>query len=225
MKYFNNIPKIGYPDLVNENNYVAITNLLTRSAFLKEITDNTSIFYEYDVRDGETPEIIAHKLYGDANRFWIVLMFNTIKNPFYDFPLSSDALNAYIEAKYSTTVESALTTIHHYERRVTHSTLHNGTVQDSYTDVYTIDDQEQSELGDSVSDTGSLPGTADTYIAYTSVEEAFDNGVTVVTSYAHHAISIYQFELDENEKKRKINLLDKRYVPAVEQEFKKLMSK
>ena len=70
MGYFNNIPLINYKNLENDvlvdigsnNKKVVLSNILMRSAFLREVVENTAIFYEYQVKDGETPEIIAHKL-------------------------------------------------------------------------------------------------------------------------------------------------------------------
>jgi hypothetical protein len=33
------------------------------------------------MRDTDTPEIIAHKLYGDPNKYWIILLANQILDP------------------------------------------------------------------------------------------------------------------------------------------------
>lgn len=217
------MPKVIYPDLVDEGNYVAVTNLLTRSAFIKEILDNSSFFYEYQVRDNETPEMIAHKLYGDVNRYWIVLLFNNLKNPFYDFPLNSEQLATLITNKYALTVEDSLTTIHHYERRITKSVLLSGSLQGRSTDTYIIEDQVANATTGLVEATPYLPGTADSQIDYETTTEAFSSSISVVSEYSHHAISTYAYESSENEKRRNISLLDKRYVPIVEKELKRLM--
>jgi hypothetical protein len=132
MEYFTQLPRVAYPSFTaNNNTSVALTNILTRSSFLREIVENTALFYEYSVKDGETPEIIADKLYGSVSRFWIVLLFNQLSNPYYDFPLIQDQLDDFIVSKYGTTLEEAQTTIHHYEQRTTRTIALNGIVQDS----------------------------------------------------------------------------------------------
>ena len=42
------------------------------------VKENILGFDYYDVKDGETPEMIAHKYYGDVNLHWIVLIANDI---------------------------------------------------------------------------------------------------------------------------------------------------
>ena len=116
MKYFESFPGTIYTFDKNTLNNQLVTNILARSTFLKEIANNSSVSYEYDVKETDTPEIIAYKIYGDANRSWIILLFNQIINPYYDFPLKNDALETFIQQKYNQTINEALTTIHHYEK-------------------------------------------------------------------------------------------------------------
>jgi hypothetical protein len=224
MEYFTQIPAVAYPYIqaVGSNNTVVLTNILSRSAFLREVVENSALFYEYQVKDAETPEIIADKLYGDPQRFWIVLLFNQLNNPYYDFPLVEEQLHDLIENKYSQSIEDAKTTIHHYEERIERTILFNDVVQSVDEKIYTISAQEQDENGVAVNRVG-LPGTADTHIDGPSYTETFSNGVSVITSYSYWAISNWQYEVDENEKRRSIKLLDKNYVIAVENEFRRLM--
>ena len=65
----------------------------------------------YDVEDGERPEHVAYKIYGDTNYFWIVCLMNNIENVYYDWPLSSVVFEQYLKDKY-TNPEA----IHHYEK-------------------------------------------------------------------------------------------------------------
>lgn len=223
--YFSQLPLVPYTDFsTNERNGVLLTNIMARSTFLTEILENTSVFYQYQVKDDETPEIIADKLYGDPNRHWIVLMFNQIINPYYDFPLNIERLEGMIQSKYNQTVEASLTTIHHYERRVSKTTYINGTPQATSEEKFEISDREGSFSTGILNSTPFLPGTADTSIEVETVTETFPNGVSTTEVYTHWAISNYAYEVEENEKRRTIKLLDKMYVSAVETEFKKLMS-
>ena len=59
----------------------------------KEITDY------YDVQDGDTPSILAYQVYGDANKHWVILLFNNIINPYYDWPLGRQAFFAFVNKR------------------------------------------------------------------------------------------------------------------------------
>ena len=125
MKYFSSLGKIAYNLNDNTVDRQTVTNILKRSTFLKEILENTAIAYDYEIKDGDTPEIIAHKLYGDVNRHWIVLLYNNILNPYYEFPLTQDELNTYIQNKYGYDMYTAMQTIHHYEQQTVQNTYNN----------------------------------------------------------------------------------------------------
>lgn len=225
MKYFQEMPKVSYPDIESDevSKYRNLTNLLTRSAFLQEIVENTGIFYDYEVKDDETPEIIAHKLYGSVERFWIVLLFNNLMNPYYDFPLNSSQLNSLIQSKYGYNAETAQTTHHHYERRVTRTVQVNGAIYSSNTETVTISGQEANTTTGLAETNPYLPGTPDTTNTYLTETVAIDASTSVVTEYTIANVSVYTYELNENEQRRKIKLLDAEYAGRVEQEFKKLM--
>ena len=140
--YFSNFPRIPYT-LENDNtNTQYIVNILARSKFLKEISDEAASYYEYSLQDNETAEILADKLYGDPNRHWIILLFNRITNPLYDFPMSNYAFEEFIYSKYGQTVGEAQSTLHHYELEVERSTYVRKFKTDTNTDRYTIDEYE-----------------------------------------------------------------------------------
>lgn len=226
MKYLKSLPQIAYPRIENDEpfQYQQLTNLLTRSAFLKEIVENTGIFYEYDVKEGETPEIIADKLYGDVERFWIVLLFNSIKNPYYDFPLTSSELDSLFQSKYGYDAETAQITHHHYERKVTRTVLVAGAEQSSNTDTFIISAKEANSVTGIAQTNPYLPGTPDTTNEYDSITDAIDSTTSVVTTFTIANVSVYTYELNANEARRKIRLLDPQYVGRVEQEFRILMN-
>jgi len=207
---------------VGENTAVILTNILTRSAFLQEVVGNISLFYDYQVKDGETAEIIADKLYGDVNRAWIVLLFNQINNAFYEFPLVTEQLHNFIESKYGQTIAQSQITVHHYETKVTRTVLYNGVVQSLSEEIFTISEQQQNDDSGMAETRPNLP-TLGTDIDGDSFTESFGSGITVTTKYVYHAVSNYDYELLENEKRRSIKLLDAAFVGNVESELRKLM--
>ena len=70
------------------------------------------LFDEYDIKDGETPEIIAEKVYGTAEYHWIIMLINEKFDYLADFPMTYDALLKYVEDKYGVGNEYA---IHHHK--------------------------------------------------------------------------------------------------------------
>lgn len=226
MSYFTEIPVTLYPSLAVDataSQYVKLTNILTRSAFMREILSNASLFYEYQVKDGETPEIIADKLYGDVGRFWIVLLFNNLSNPYYDFPLVQSQLNDLITSKYDMTLEDSQSTIHHYEERITRTVLFNGMVQSQNVETLIISSEYADPTTGVATTRPSLPSVDSCISTGSTTTETFTNGITVVTSSQICAVSNYTYEFEQNEARRSIRLLDKRYVGTVEAELRRLM--
>lgn len=101
MAFFSFFPQLLYSTSSGVINPKAVTNVLAKVNFLSETIENTSIYYEYSVKDGERPEDIAHKMYKDSGKHWIILMSNNITDPNYDWALSTQALDEYINKKYS----------------------------------------------------------------------------------------------------------------------------
>ena len=98
-KFFNYYPKTFYTSNNNSTGIDTVTNIIARFAFEKSLKENSSAFYKYTIKDSDTPEIIAHKFYDHSERHWIVLLFNDIIDPQYDWPLQSDTLIDYINTK------------------------------------------------------------------------------------------------------------------------------
>jgi hypothetical protein len=221
--YFSYFPKLLYTFDKNSVNQQAVTNILARSTFLKNVANNTSVYFEYQVKDSDTPEIIADKIYGDPFRAWIVLLFNNVINPNYNFPMKNEVLDEYVQNKYNQTVTQAKDTIHHYEKEITNTVSKNALVIN--TDVVT---HRISEFGfnfaTNVLIAETLPTVADTSVVISTVETELTNGFTHTAITRHKAISNYTYEFNENESRRAIKLLDPAYVQRVEQEFKQLMS-
>ena len=79
MSYFGMFPQVFY-DNKGDGNYTVMTNLLARVKLVDSAKLNIVDFDYYDIKDGETPEMIAHKYYGDVNYWWIISKANGL-NP------------------------------------------------------------------------------------------------------------------------------------------------
>ena len=97
--YFRNFP-LTYYDVVGDGNYYLTVDLLRRFRIRDTIKYSTEYYFMYPVADLDTPEIVAHKIYGDVDHHWVVLMMNDIVDPRFDWVLSQLNLNAFVENKY-----------------------------------------------------------------------------------------------------------------------------
>ena len=107
--YFANFPIIAY-DSVGNGEFKVVTNLLKRVALRSKVKSNTLLFDTYDVKEGETPESIADKLYDDPELHWVILLTNDITDRYHQWPMSSSQFLAFINDKYSD-----VDATHHYE--------------------------------------------------------------------------------------------------------------
>ena len=107
--YFANFPLIPY-DSVGNGEFKLVTNLLKRVALRSKVKSNTLLFDTYDVKEGETPESIADKLYDDSEFHWVILLINDITDRYHQWPMSSSQFLVFINDKYSN-----VDATHHYE--------------------------------------------------------------------------------------------------------------
>ena len=116
--YFQKIPVIGY-DIDGSGEKILAVDILQRIKIRDVLLNNYLIFYTYTIKDGETPEMIAEKLYGNALYHWVVLLANNIVDPVYDWPMSQENLILTIHALYDTPTMDGLVyayqTVDHYE--------------------------------------------------------------------------------------------------------------
>jgi hypothetical protein len=200
MQYFSTLPKIVYNNPITGNPLV-MTDLMARSSIVSSLFSNPLLFYQYDVQDGDTPEIVAFKYYGDAYRYWIVLFSNNYLDPQWNWPLDSTQFGAYIADKYQTFDPTAV--VYQYQKI---TTQYNAGTLTTTTNTMAITQSEYNSLPASSSNLYTLPGGAVT--------------ITVTTN----ALTYYEWELQQNEAKRSINLINSNYVDEFERQFKKLMA-
>ena len=198
MQYFDILPKVIHTDAVGTSKVV--TNIMSRVSIIPQLLKNPLNYYEYDIQEGDTPEIIAHKYYGDSYRYWLVMFANQLMDPQWDWPLSANELSAYLVKKYGENYNT-YSEIHHYEKILT-----------------------QFDYGTNTTTTNKVTISEDIYNAIVPQTNYFSlptGDVSIAVDKS--AVSVYDYENDLNEQKRSIKILNTAYVNQVEEEFKKLM--
>jgi len=109
MSYFSKFPLFAY-DIKNNNNYKLLPDILRRVKLRATIKSGGMLFDKYDVKEGEKPEDVAYKWFGDAELHWVILMTNNITDRYYGWPMNQSQFAEYLDDKYSNP-----DAIHHYE--------------------------------------------------------------------------------------------------------------
>ena len=97
-------------DVKNNGNYKILPDILRRVKQRNAIASGQFIFDNYDVKNGEKPEDIAYKWFGDAQLHWVILMTNNVTDRFHQWPMSQPQFQEFLEDKYDNPDG-----IHHYE--------------------------------------------------------------------------------------------------------------
>jgi Tfp pilus assembly protein PilE len=206
-KYFSRFPQILYG--FTGNNLDSVTNLTVRFALEKKLKENTVSYFNYTIRDGDTPEILSAKLYGNPEYHWIIMMLNDIVDIENDWPLQYNAINRFIEKKYSApeyadtsntevsgVVWSQQNTQSYYKVL---TTTHNGndTIKE-----FEIDEQSYNDL------------------QFSQTDKTLSDGNTITVKISKKTKSYYEYENELNESKRIIKILKPAFVSGLEEELR-----
>jgi hypothetical protein len=213
-KYFQYYPKTFYISNNDTNGVDTVTNVLTRFAFEQQLKDNSTAFYPYQIQDSDTPEIVAHKFYGDSEKHWIVLLFNDIIDPQFDWPLKSETLIQFVNDKYTANGSANATVQTGLEWA-----LSTNNVQAHFKVVTTTTSDGTITVKKYQIDANTYANTSGTTNTYTTA-----NNESVTIKISKEVRSYYEYEVEENESKREIRLLKKEFMPLVNKELKRILS-
>jgi hypothetical protein len=217
--YFDKLPKIKYDPTRSllDPNYETVTNIFFRVRVIREVLNNINSYYVVEVEDGETPEIVAEKVYGDAGAGWMVLIANQIIDPQFEWPLNYDAFNTYLIDKYGS-VEAAETLVHHYNMVVTRELQPDNVVTETRFEVNGTKltdnnlDVPYNYYNPHFGDPGSLA-------AVQSVETFDFEGKTITVTTSGEIVYAYDYEHQLNEDRRLIKVIKKEYHSKIMDEF------
>lgn len=199
MKYFDTLPLVS----VTKDGYTSVyRNLLTRVSMIPSVLKNPLVYYSYDLQEGDTPEIVAEKYYGSPYRFWLVLFANEMLDAQWDWPLDTLQFQNYIVDKYSQLNFDPYSTTKSYRKKIETFNRISGMTSTFNVDI------TQSEYD-------SIQGSTTDHVI---------NGETVTVTISKEVLSYYDYEVELNDSKRNIKLLNKDYVQQVETEFQDLLS-
>ena len=185
-KYFQYFPNIQYAlsvDNAGKANHINIKDYFHLLTVRDDIYREETLYTTYTIQDGERPDEISYKFYGDEQFYWVVLQINEITDYYNQWPLSEKELTEFTYKKYGGVVGAE--SINHYET------------------VETFDEATPPNL--------VLPGGLKVPENFKFTYPAIPGGSIFKTSFPI-AITNYQHELKLNDAKSQIQILDKKYV-------------
>lgn len=228
--YFEKFPKTFY-SLDNITTVQVVTNILQRVIVTEELQNNFSVYDEYDITDSDTPENLAFQLYGDSEFHWIILHFNNIIDPRFDWPQTTNNLVKYVEGKYT-----SVNGIHHYEdnnqNEINGNVILNATSFNGFFTSNAIINLSQDGIGFIT----SKPSASS--IVVTTTKGGFRSGnqialatnnfitanVTSSTTNTGIAVTNFVYEDRENELRRRIKILKPQFLERVFRDFESKMA-
>ena len=186
---------ISYP--FSESDFTIVKNFFKRSKIDPNIFGYATFYNKYAVNEGVKIETIADRYYGKPEYDWVIILTNNFINPQFAFPLDNWTLRKVAEDKYGDDTYSG---IHHYE---------------------TIETKSGQTLGGK----SILALKGGLVVDKTFYDSPFTywngtNNVTVAGNTVSKSVLNYDHEVAENEKRREIYILKKRYFKKFLEEFK-----
>ena len=118
--FFNIVPDIEYDEKpisypFSESDFVVAKNFFRRYKINDDIFEYAVFFKKYTIKDGERPETLAEKFYGNQFYDWVILLTNNMVNAQYDWPRTNYEIYKMVEQEF----DDPYSEISHYEIKET----------------------------------------------------------------------------------------------------------
>ena len=118
--FFNIVPNIEYDEKpisypFSESDFVVAKNFFRRYKINDDVFQYAVFFKKYTIKDGERPETLAEKIYGNQFYDWVILLTNNMVNAQYDWPRTNYEIYKMVEEEF----DDPYSEISHYEIKET----------------------------------------------------------------------------------------------------------
>ncbi len=187
--YFHAFPTLPY-DAVGTmpNTYQTVRNIMNRTKIKKSVKDDLTAYYPYFVKEGERPDTLSYNYYGTVAYAYLILLFNNIVDPQFDWPLNTIDFENYIVAKYGTVTAAYDETKFYYQ--IIRAEVPKTEIRERKEEVkYIIDETTYNALGEA----------------------------------SRKKITAYDYEVQLNDNKRYIRVINKDLITEVDSQYKQAM--
>lgn len=199
--YFSNYPTTSYskpttqvlPSGIISSVGVKQVDLYIKYKIRDAILNNASLFYPYVWKDTDTPWTLAKSYYGSEQFHWVIFYANNAFDLVYDFPMTEDALNRYLIKKYEIEI------INFYFGGNSLS--------------FTLASLEEKLRG--------ARAYCNNTIHHLEIEGQYTVDTDTFNSFLgeRRIVTVYDFEIETNEAKRNIQVLDNEYLQFIIKDF------
>ena len=98
-KYFKAFPLTSYANTV-------CTDILRTSKITPTTIKESSIYYQFDIQDGQRPDTISFDYYKNPYYDWVVYKVNDIVDPYDDWFMSHEVFKSFISSKYGSIAQA-----------------------------------------------------------------------------------------------------------------------
>ena len=106
-RYFENFGIMQYNDQY-------CRSITSRTAISQDAIKLGSVFYPYQVTEGERSDTLSFMYYDDSGLDWLIYYANDTIDPYYGWHLTDEQFNMYITSKYGSIAYAQLK-VHHYQ--------------------------------------------------------------------------------------------------------------
>ncbi len=242
--YFINFPKTYY-SLDDRASVNIITDILRRIVIDEKVLNNTVLFDEYDVKEGEDLEIISDRFYNDPSLYWLIALCNDIFDPRFDLPLGYNEFEKYIKGKYSSNLYLTTSVANAFYLNEVITGSESGATAKVSANTYAASTLQYIKLEGAFEASETITGYLSNSIAtvtssnphyydtrYNVKQYELGNNI-VVTQTTYNAssdtkkreVTNYLYEQELNESKRRIKILKPQYVSLIVEEFNRLVNR
>jgi len=188
-------------------------NILSRVQIPQSVLNDSKLFHNYVIEDGDRPDTIAAYYYGSDYYDWIVLLSNNIIDLANEWPLTQPQFDDYIIFKYGSHADS-MSEIVGYRVNTNKDPI-------PAADYDALDSSEKKYW--------SRKSVSDSPYYYITPNQISINAESLDALPGEEqdywtAITAFDVEFETNEAKRTIQLVDAQAVPSIERSLRSLSS-
>ena len=206
MAYFNELPNIAYQSPLSHKNssadYIVVKNLFRRTKLADYIRNAASVFDKFIIGEGDRPDTVAEALYGDARLDYVVILVAGIININHQWPLQDYQVYDYAIQKYGSEAKLNETKFH--------KTFEIIDAQGRQLLPPNLIVDVDFKFPGSITQAGSGRYTLVSQVGNRQLDDKDE--YTVATDGIARAVTNLEYEYNENEKKREIDVLREGYV-------------
>jgi hypothetical protein len=232
-KFFENFPEIQYE--LSDGRRVFIKDFFRKSRIEQEAVKSIVNYTKYEIQDGERPDVVATKLYGNPDLHWTFFLVNDIDN-YYDWHMDNETFEKYINKKYkgyyaiaSQTSDILTSTSKFLLGEKISSTSSTGRILEvDPTNKRIAIDTKGFVSGEAI--TGAISSKSFTPTSIIPHYEGIihyknsDGIIRNAPASGFSAVTIYDHEYEHNEEKRLIDIIQPGIINQVVRRFEQVMS-